>query len=336
MYKVNVHRNIYGLCGCQQNSKYCIKGSEIKNLGISYSVIDCVLGLFVNKRYNLHITRLSSTFDNVNESTKNRTINTNLTILNMSSERWTNSYKDIDVDRFNKISKTDHFKLVRKFIDKVSYLDHAITQKMIVYSGSALVLHGITYTNDIDILIFGMTFREIKEKIWNKLPENITKHLDICTLSYRGVFLAFEPDKDEYNASVHHNNGPLMQILDMESPFKKVYPKYGNIGIEEFDVAETNNFYKGSVVVGGVNVFGLELMEIFYTCRYNVTFLDTRFLVILDMYLLILYAKSRKFCVKIHPSDNDLEIFKRSFEKYEKMPISNAKYIAYSSILKFE
>lgn len=336
MCKVDVYNNIFGLCGCKEDGEFCIKDSSITNLGISYCIIDRVLNFFVNRRSTLHITKLSDTFSDVNISTFNRTINTNLTVLNMSSERWTNSFKNVDVERFEKISETDHFKRVRKFIDKMSYLNYLTNQKMIIYSGSALVLHGITYTDDIDVLVFGMTFREIKKNIWNKLPENITKHLDICVFSYRGVFLKFDPTKNEYNALLHHNNNTLMKILDMKSPFKKVYPKYGKVDIEQLQVEKNNNFYDGSIVVGGVNVFTLELIEIFYTQRYNVTFSDYRFLVILDMYLLILYARCSMFSVKFHPSNTDLEIFKSSFEKYEKILIPNAKYIAYSTILKIE
>lgn len=284
------------------------------------------------------------------EKTRNRIINKNVTYLNIYNASWQSNIARIDYDRYLIISKNKHFHKVVNFIDEMQQFDYNILKNVIIYSGSALALYGITYTRDIDIIIFEMTLSDVRTKIWNRLRKETRVDLDICVY-VNGEFISFNEWLSSATSStrhytstlLHHNHSILNSLLMFEMIEHEASTSFTNDIV--YVVNSKNSFQNeitcNSMIIGGLKVFSITLLERFYTTRYNKLnrIIDDdgkRHLVIYDMYCMRMYAQSNMFTVRHYPGPKDIALFAESLQAYSTENACNAVALLFNYILRVE
>lgn len=249
------------------------------------------------------------------EKNKNRILNINNSIL--LSLEWTENLSRLSQRRYNHISKTTMYLKLQRFIHEVSNLDSSISQNIVIYSGSALTVHGITYTKDIDIIVFGMSSYQIKTEILSKLSKSVLNdiNLDICIYDKsEDAFIKFK-NSNKKEQVLHHNNQTLKHLLQ-NCPVTN-YSGFNSELLKTYNINRDNVILKNSLMIGGIYVFSIELLEKFYLYRYETTNVGERHYVILDMYLMHTYANSKQFEVSTYPNMGEMDKFNSHVLKYE-------------------
>lgn len=257
--------------------------------------------------------------NSVEAKIKNQIINTNLSLFCLLELH--NNFLRIDNDRYKSITTTHHYKSICRFIREVSMLDPNVAQKIVMYSGAALAFYGITYTKDIDIIIFDMDRNQISKQIIPYLSRQSLELIDICMYDKDNeVFVKYtSPPAKRDRLVVHHNNKILKRLLS--DPVLPQYTNYNDGMLRSANISRNNNILKGSSLIGGMHVFSLELLEQFYQIRFDKNEEGTRHYIILDMYLMQKYAKSSPFKVSSWPKIDEMVKFSRKYKEYEKIAL---------------
>lgn len=297
---------------------------KLDNNGYNKEFFDYVLsiGHMINQDDNndICIIKGSQTFDINPSKLYYQTLNSNLSYLNMTTLNWINTIQRINSMRLigiynnkhalNKISK------LKEFINEIKYLDPEITKNIIIYSGAALVFYGITYTDDIDILIFNMTYDEIKYKIVQNI--SIT-NIDICYF-YNNKFYSYTDGKNKYN--IHHNSKTLMQMI--KGTFINTNVLFESLQVKIIlDTDYISNYLlENTIYITGIRIMTLDALDKYYLFRYeNAYNICSRHYILLDMYYLRTYARSNKFKTTTPYSKDELKKFRSKLKEYHEFNI---------------
>lgn len=293
----------------------------------------------------LVIERRSAIDPNTSQKYINLIINQNYTLAFLAGKRWQDTISRINIDRYNKLNRSKHFpkyfKNICLFIEHMMNLPFNIAKNVVIYSGSALVLYGITYTKDIDIIVFNMTFNEIDQTILKDISKEIETSLDIAVyVPVLNQFVKYtkcrKPNVNEINAELHHNDCVLGELIKMtSSDIENRTPddelKYGplllsggrsrrdNNRLKETSVLKIaeNKILSNSILIGGVHVFSIKLLEQFYTYRYNMIQSKYTRYVLIDMLYMHMFVGSPRFEINTRPDDKMIDKVKSLYKEYE-------------------
>lgn len=333
---VNIHKYIYSLeiaysseTSIEKSSRDCNETTPLGanaaklNLNISRKVsymLEKVVNLNLNhvgdNDVNLCISEESRILPNIGSDAHNSIVNTNSMIFSLLE--WQEGICNFDRNRYSVISKKKHFSCVSRFLSEVKKLDPSIAQRIVIYSGSALVLYGITYTRDIDIIIFGLSFDEIDNHIYSKLSASTRRYLDICVFTCSGSFVEYSPPSYLFPRSatpkIHHNNAILKSLLYSDLP---EFSLYNQEMLSFLGIKRTNNILRNCILINGVHLFTFSLLKQFYISRFNFTDEGQRHMVILDMHLMIKYGNASRFRVKSWPTPKEFLDFESNYTYFE-------------------
>lgn len=297
----------------------------------SYNSIFFLKVLSINyiENNDIYLERRSEMIQDHNKSPLyNTVVNSNLTFFNMFSDQWKSTMERINIFRYfsvleNSIAKSK-FNLIESLLYELKKVDCEILNNIVIYSGSALLLYGLTYTEDIDIVIFNMNPVQIRS-VFN----SINIKVDICFHYYNKFYKYDKNEMNINNLKIHHNNNIFQNMIG------KIYKSNVLIRSNEFVVESSKPFFsnlviENSIIVHGVRVFSIDQLDKFYLYRYELVNMDSKHYILLDLYYLRKYAKALRVITKYKYSSYDYNKFIAHLKDYNEIQdTSNTVMIDY-------
>ena len=303
---------------------------DLNNNALNGEFLKYMIGFKDDDLKDMYVEAFSASLQNYDSGLYNTTLNINLTYLNMATDNWIKTMSRINETRysiiFNKKESIEQRANLNIFFEKIKEFNPEFLKNIIIYSGSALLVYGLTYTKDIDIIVFN-TPEHVVIDTFGKLG---MKDVDVCYY-HNNEFYRYKCDsKEKYK--LHHNSSALLRLLDNSFYKTNILFETPTFQIECCDY-ESNCLLDNSIIVNGIKVLTLDYLDKFYKYRYLTTSHEWKSLVLIDMYYLRTYAKTPSFQLQISHSEDNETRFNKLLQKYEKTT-SKFNYTQLQNVIK--